>query len=646
MRKQIHLLVLLASLHISVHAQEIIIQENEMGFCSVDGVIATSVAGYTGSGYADSDPGVGKSISWQFTVPAQGTYALMWRYGLGGNPGDRNARLLLNGNLTIDTVRFPHTGAWTNWTLSIPVNVTLAPGSYKLRIEAYSASGLANVDYVKVIGAAAPDSCTPSYVLTVAANNSAWGTVTYAPIQPYYDRGTLVTVRAHANPGYYFQSWTGEEPSADSVFTFAIRSNVSAVARFLPSGTVMDQDITGYATVQSDNGTPYTLIGGALGDTVVATTVAQLQSYLGGAGPRVVRFTGELVGTDVVTITSDKTLLGAGTAHLRGIELSINNARNVIIRNITVSHVTPQDAVEINGRSKNILIDHCDFSSDRDHGTEYYDGLLDVKNESSFITVAWCKFHDHFKTSLISSGDQAVADTVIRITYHHNYFYNCESRLPSIRFGKAHIFNNYYKNCHTAINSRMGACVRVERNYFDSVGTAVMAEFSTIPGRGQLIDNHFGTSAVTISEVCAPQVPYSYQAFLSATDSVPAIVARGVTDVREPGTLPHRFALGNYPNPFNPTTNIKFSVGIPSGQIPNIKPHSSTSSGFGNWNVGIVTLKVYDVLGRDVATLVNEEMKPGTYERVFDGSGLASGVYYYRLTTKTFTSTKSMVLMK
>ncbi len=67
--------------------------------------------------------------------------------------------------------------------------------------------------------------------------------------------------------------------------------------------------------------------------------------------------------------------------------------------------------------------------------------------------------------------------------------------------------------------------------------------------------------------------------------------------------------LQNYPNPFNPTTNIEFRIG----------------------NFGFVSLKVYDLLGREVATLVNEELKPGSYRRVFGGSGLASGVYLYRL---------------
>ncbi len=89
--------------------------------------------------------------------------------------------------------------------------------------------------------------------------------------------------------------------------------------------------------------------------------------------------------------------------------------------------------------------------------------------------------------------------------------------------------------------------------------------------------------------------------------------------------LPTRFSLyQNYPNPFNPGTTIGFDIPI----------------------AGFVTLKVFDLLGREVAMLVNEEMQPGSYERVFHAKGLASGVYFYRLQTPTITLTRKMLLMQ
>jgi hypothetical protein len=80
----------------------------------------------------------------------------------------------------------------------------------------------------------------------------------------------------------------------------------------------------------------------------------------------------------------------------------------------------------------------------------------------------------------------------------------------------------------------------------------------------------------------------------------------------------------NYPNPFNPSTTINFSV--PSSEF--------------------VTLKVFDVLGNEVATLVNEEKPVGSYEVNFNASNLASGIYFYTLQAGKFTETKKLILLK
>jgi hypothetical protein len=96
--------------------------------------------------------------------------------------------------------------------------------------------------------------------------------------------------------------------------------------------------------------------------------------------------------------------------------------------------------------------------------------------------------------------------------------------------------------------------------------------------------------------------------------------------------IPNQFSLSqNYPNPFNPRTNVQFSI----------------------INVQYVTLKIFDGLGREVATLVNEQLHPGTYEVDWDGTNFPSGVYYYRIETipelvsgSGFRETKKMVLMK
>jgi hypothetical protein len=89
--------------------------------------------------------------------------------------------------------------------------------------------------------------------------------------------------------------------------------------------------------------------------------------------------------------------------------------------------------------------------------------------------------------------------------------------------------------------------------------------------------------------------------------------------------VPANFGLEqNYPNPFNPSTRIEFSI------------------------VGtqFTILRVYDILGREVATLVNESLRPGHYTRTFDGTGLASGIYVYRLQAGSFVETRKAILLR
>ncbi|HPS64372.1 MAG TPA: T9SS type A sorting domain-containing protein, partial [Ignavibacteria bacterium] len=90
-------------------------------------------------------------------------------------------------------------------------------------------------------------------------------------------------------------------------------------------------------------------------------------------------------------------------------------------------------------------------------------------------------------------------------------------------------------------------------------------------------------------------------------------------------SLPLSYQLSqNYPNPFNPVTKINFVIQKP----------------------GLVTLKVYDMLGREVASLINEFKQAGYYSMDFNASGLSSGVYFYKLQANDFTDIKKMVLIK
>jgi hypothetical protein len=96
--------------------------------------------------------------------------------------------------------------------------------------------------------------------------------------------------------------------------------------------------------------------------------------------------------------------------------------------------------------------------------------------------------------------------------------------------------------------------------------------------------------------------------------------------------IPNNFKLyQNYPNPFNPATTIKFDV-----------PYSPLSFGEGLR----VRLTIYDVLGKEVAALVNNQLNPGSYQVKWDASGFSSGVYFYRLQTGEYFEIKKMILFK
>ena len=97
------------------------------------------------------------------------------------------------------------------------------------------------------------------------------------------------------------------------------------------------------------------------------------------------------------------------------------------------------------------------------------------------------------------------------------------------------------------------------------------------------------------------------------------------TEIQRIGTVANSFELAqNYPNPFNPSTTIKFSI-----------PKSS-----------FVTLKVYDISGREIQTLVNNNLPIGEYNYTFNASSISSGVYFYKISTGEFTDIKRMAIVK
>ncbi|CAE6532639.1 unnamed protein product [Rhizoctonia solani] len=285
--------------------------------------------------------------------------------------------------------------------------------------------------------------------------------------------------------------------------------------------------IAGFAT--QNGGTT----GGAGGSTTTVTTLAALRAAVLGDSPKIVKISGIITGDgEVVDVGSKTTVLGVGSnSGLTGGGLRVKKASNVIIRNLLLSKSpAPTDLIQIQA-STNVWVDHNTFSSDLDHDKDYYDGAFDVSHGSDFVTASWNVFTNHYKTSLVGHSDKNSAEdtghlrVTYHVTYHHNYFLNVNSRLPSLRFGTGHIYNNYYKNVATSgVDSRQGAQVLVESNVFDTVTSPIATKLhgGYAVQRNNILINTVMNTDLVAGTLTTP--PYSYST--DAADTVAGTVAK------------------------------------------------------------------------------------------------------------------------
>lgn len=260
--------------------------------------------------------------------------------------------------------------------------------------------------------------------------------------------------------------------------------------------------------------------GGAGGSTVTVNSLSALESSVSGSTPRIVRVSGTISGAADVKVGSNKTIIGVGsTASLVGISLDLDSISNVIIRNLSISFVqasnTSGDAIHIINGTNHVWVDHNNLFSDRNHGKDFYDGLLDITHAADFITVSWNRFHDHFKVSLVGHSDSNGAQDTghLHVTYHHNWFFSVGSRLPSLRFGTGHVYNNYFQNVtDDAVHSRENAQMLVQNNVFVNCGFAITTTGdSPVDGFVNQSGNSFTNSPTDITRTGTfTSPPYSF----------------------------------------------------------------------------------------------------------------------------------------
>ncbi|MFF5312570.1 pectinesterase family protein [Streptomyces massasporeus] len=290
----------------------------------------------------------------------------------------------------------------------------------------------------------------------------------------------------------------------------------------------------GFASVNSlgQNGT----YGGRGGQVVTVTTQAELEKYATASQPYVIVVAGTIAMNPVgkeIKVQSDKTIVGRGTAgHVVGGGFFLGQGvHNVIIRNLTIRDAYQGiwndkdhdfDAVQMDG-AHHVWIDHNDLR-------HMADGLIDVRKDSTNVTVSWNKLSDNNKTF----GIGWTANVKTDITIHHNWIRETEQRNPSTdNAAHAHLYNNFLEDApNTSIGSSYGNYSRgstrmvLENSYFQGIKNPVIKDSgATIVQRGNVFS---GTSGRNESGGSAfdPKAYYSYT--LDKAADLPSILKSGV----------------------------------------------------------------------------------------------------------------------
>ena len=410
--------------------------------------------------------------------------------------------------------------------------------------------------------------------------------------------------------------------------------------------------------------------GGENGSKIIITSAEQLAASLKeregrSTTPIVYYISGQLSGyTTEITVkrTGNVSILGLGyNAEFLGFGIKIVECQNVVVRNIKFSDckVDEKDGMSVDA-SSNVWVDHCSFSDSPsiDVKASNHDGALDIKNGSYNVTVSYNHLSNHRKTCLLGAGPGQTGDTIMKVTYYRNWFDGTYSRHPRVRFAKAHIINNYYSNIGTVpdgggygIAATCYSHILAEGNYFENTNKPVL--ISSVNDEAGTTDsdpagyikslNNLSVSSGTIIENLGgynfdPHDYYSYTP--AAAVNVKNIVienagagllniATGIDEAAP--VIKNEFQLmQNFPNPFNPVTQIQYVIPANTSARGKIK----------------VSMSVFDIIGNEVAVLVNEEQVAGYHTVAFNASSLATGVYFARLFTGGTIKTLKMILLK
>jgi len=281
--------------------------------------------------------------------------------------------------------------------------------------------------------------------------------------------------------------------------------------------------------------------GGAGGTIVTVTNATDFGHYARLDGAYIIEVQGNIGDVGQINVHDNKTIIGIGEDPTLYGDIVVAGAHNIIIRNLIIrndSGSTSNDGVTVNSGGTNVWVDHCEIFNTPD-------GLCDVTKESDFVTVSWCKFyytsdwsntHTHRYACLIGASDDDTTDLgKLHVTFHHNWWGdNCIERMPSVRYGRVHVYNNYYTATgnNYCVRYRIASEVLVQNNYFLGVNDPHVLYISgeEPPGypqglceaTGNIYDTTTGTYTSTGSVT-----PPTYSWTPDDANNVPAIVIAG-----------------------------------------------------------------------------------------------------------------------
>ncbi len=308
----------------------------------------------------------------------------------------------------------------------------------------------------------------------------------------------------------------------------ATQRAANAATAIDPASTADDELADGYGRFTT---------GGAGGQTYWVTSLADsgpgtLRYGASLPGKRIIRFavSGEIVVVKNIKVTSDKTIDGRGaTITLRSGGLMLRGVNNVIVRNLRFAQIIGEveDAVQVSGGTRNVWVTHNDFAGGED-------GMVDITEGASEVTVSWNRFTNHVKVMLINSlqpnGQPA------RVTVHHNLFEGTSERHPFIQRANVHVYNNYFLDLTVhGIRSDEAAQLRSQNNVFQGTATVRgIVSKGVVPGRvnstGDLLA---GTATITNFQptlVFNPALDYTAEvapAGTALTDAIRRLAGRG-----------------------------------------------------------------------------------------------------------------------